>query len=238
MSTTLRTRRRLLAVTVAATPVVIATGNAVFPKDSFQFTGTTQKALTGLAATAASPDRVRAASLILIVGVVMLAVSFCAIASLVRSRGGRTATAGAVLGVVGCVGAILVVAWLGLSFYAASQAQIPDDAKATYIVSLLKDTGLGNIAGFPFLAGLIGGSVLMGIALFRSGRVARWIAIVFPVGVIAALVFAPQGLPALVTALPLIVVMPLLAREIRRDGDLNPSVANDAPTADRVPAGT
>src|SRR3954469_19965082 len=144
MDTIINTRRRLLAATAVAAPVLLAVGNATLPKHTFVFTGTTEHAVSALAATAAAPGRVRLAGLILIVGYAALAVAFCAIASMVRGRGGAAATLGAALGIAGSVGAIMVSCWIALSVYPASQADIAADAKAGYLVSLVKTSGLGN----------------------------------------------------------------------------------------------
>jgi hypothetical protein len=218
MDTTMRLRRRLIAGATVAAPITLAVGNSLFPKDSFQFAGTTEKAMKTLAATAAAPHRVLAGSLFALVGMTLLAVAFCGVASLVRRRGGLAATAGAGLGVLGSLGGVLVVAWLGLSVYAASQADISPDAKAGYLLSLLKGTHLGNIVGGPFFAGIVLGSVLLGAGLFRSGQVSRWLAAAFPVAVVFATIFAPQGIAGAVMGLPLVVVLGLLAREIVKDG--------------------
>lgn len=217
MDTTIRFRRRLLAAAVGAAPVLLALGNALFPKGTFQYVGTTDKARKVLSATAAAPNRVFAASLIGLAGFVLLGVAFGVIASLIRRRGGAAATAGAVLGGIGALGAVLVVSWLGLSVYAASQAHTTQDAKAAYLVSLLKGTQLGDIAGACFLPGLVLGSVLLAVGLFRSRRVARSLAVVFPLAVVLATVLAPQGPAGGLMGIPLVVVMVLLAREIGRE---------------------
>src|SRR4051794_12826860 len=115
MEQIIRTRQRLLAVTPVAAAMLLAIGNATLPKHSYVFTGTTEHALGALKATAAAPERVRVAGLVLIVGYTCLAAAFCAIASLVRSRGGLAATAGAALAVVGSVGAVVVTCWIALS---------------------------------------------------------------------------------------------------------------------------
>ncbi|MDX6284793.1 MAG: hypothetical protein QOG53_278 [Frankiales bacterium] len=232
MDTTIRTRRKMLAGATVAAPVLLATGNALFPKGSFQYAGTTDKALKALAATAAAPHRVLAASLICIVGMVLLAAAFSGVASLVRRRGGAAATVGAALGVIGTTGAVLVIAWLGLSVYAASQSNLADDAKAGYIVTLLHDTNLGNTVGAPFFGGIVIGSVLLAVGLFRSGRVSRWVAVAFAPAVVFSTVFAPQGIAGAVMGLPLIVVMVLLAREIARDEPLDEAAVTLAPQAE------
>src|SRR3954468_1533879 len=214
MDTIINTRRRLLAATVVAAPVLLAVGNATLPKHTFVFTGTTEHAVGALAATAASPGRVRLAGLILIVGYAALAVAFCAVATLVRNRGGVAATAGAAFGIAGGVGGIMVSCWIALSVYAAQQADIAADAKAGYLVSLVKTSGLGNAAGLPFLGGFFLGGLLMGWALFRSRAVPRWLAVLFPICLFPATLAAPQDLLGGLFALPFIVVMALLAREI------------------------
>jgi hypothetical protein len=214
MDNIISTRRRLLAATVVAAPVLLAVGNATLPKHTFVFTGTKEHALGALAATDAAPGRVRLAGLVLIVGYTLLAAAFCAVASLVRGRGGIAATAGAALGVIGSVGAILVTCWIALSVYAASRADIPADAKAGYLVSLVKTTGLGNAAGLPFLGGLFLGGVLMGVGLFRSKTVPAWLAVLFPICLIPATLAAPQDIMGGLLALPLVAVSILLSRAL------------------------
>ena len=217
-------RRRLLAGAMVATPLVFAAANVTFPSGTFQYTGTTEHALDALEATAAAPGRVRVASLLLVAAAVLLAVSFAAVASMVRERGARLATAAAVLGVIGSAGLVLVTSWLGLSVYAAQQSDLSKDAAATYLVTLTNDSGLGNIAGGCYMLGLLLGSILMGVALFRSGRVAWWLAALFPVGVLTSCVFAPQGPPAAVMGLPLLIALPLLAREVAEPDTATPAV--------------
>jgi hypothetical protein len=217
MDRTITFRRRLLAAATVGAPVLLAVGNATLPKHTFVFTGTTQHAVDALNATAAAPGRVRIAGLVLIAGYAALAVAFCAVASLVRSRGGVAATLGAMFGIAGSVGAIMVTCWIALSVYAAGRTNIPVDAKAAYLVSLVKTSGLGNAAGLPFLGGLFLGGVLMGLGLFRSGAVARWLAVLFPICLIPATLAAPQDVAGGLLALPLVVVMALLARALGRD---------------------
>jgi hypothetical protein len=225
MDPTIRTRRKLLAGVTLAAPIMLAIGNSLFPKDTFQFAGTSDKALKTLAATSAAPHRVLAASLFLLVGMAMLGAAFCAVASLVRQRGGASATAGAAVGVIGSLGGVLVTAWLGLSVYAASQADIPQDAKVGYLLSLLKGSHLGNIVGVPFLSGLVLGSVLLAAGLFRSGAVSRWLGAIFPVAVIFATVFAPQGVAGALMGLPLIAVLGLLARRVSQEASIASTAA-------------
>jgi uncharacterized membrane protein len=213
---TIRSRRLLLAGAVGLAPLLLAAGSTTFPAGTFRFAGTTPEARKALTATAAAPYRVLAASLLSLVGFVLLAVAFCAIATLVRRRGGLAATVGAAVGVIGSVGAVIVVCWLGLSVYAATQAAMTTDAKAAYVVSLLRGTHLGNVAGFSFLPGLVLGSLLMAVGLFRSRRVARWLAVGFTPAVIAATVSAPQGLLGGLVTLPLVAIMIMLAREVSR----------------------
>ncbi|MBK5307471.1 MAG: hypothetical protein JJD92_12350 [Frankiaceae bacterium] len=229
-----RTRQRLLAATALAAPVLLGVGNATLPKHSYIFTGTTEHALDALAATDAAPGRVRAAGLILVVGYTCLAAMFCAVASLVRARGGLPATAGAVLGVVGSVGAVMVTCWIALSVYAANVADIPSDAKAAYLVSLVKTSGLGNAAGLPFLGGLFLGSVLMGVALFRSKVVAAWLAVLFPITVIPATLAAPQDVLGGLFALPLVAVMARLSWQLWRRADEHVGARDDAVRSDPV----
>ena len=60
MEPTIRSRRTLLAGITLTAPIMLAVGNSLFPKDSFQFAGTTHKALKTLAATSAAPSALEA----------------------------------------------------------------------------------------------------------------------------------------------------------------------------------
>ncbi|MDX6199108.1 MAG: hypothetical protein QOJ79_2259 [Actinomycetota bacterium] len=236
MEHSIRTRRRLIAVLPATAAALLAIGNATLPKHTFVFTGTTEHALGALAATGAAPGRVRLAGLVLIVGYTCLAAAFCALASLVTRRGGSAATAGAVFGVVGSAGAVMVTCWIALSVYAANAADIASEAKAGYLVSLVKTSGLGNAAGLPFLGGLFLGGVLMGFGLFRSGAVPRWLAVLFPITLIPATLAAPQDVLGGLLALPLVAVMTRLSWELLRAANDVVPEAVDAPAIAAVTA--
>ena len=64
--------------------------------------------------------------------------------------------------------------------------------------------------------------VTMGVALWRGGRVARWLALLFSVASLVAAV-GPPGLLGVVMAAPFIVVMFLLAGQIKSDARQEPA---------------
>lgn len=145
-----------------------------------------------------------------------------------RGRGGPAATAGVALGILGCTGGVLVACFLGLSPYAAAVADIPQEAQVGYLVALTDTSGLGMVAGPAYFGGLLGAAVAFGVALVRARSVPLWLALLFPVAVVLAALTAPQGLLGVLFSVPLLVALPLLARELTRTGPTTAAPARPA----------
>ena len=158
-------RRALMALVVAATPLVQLAGMAPHPE-----LGST--AAETLAIVAADPDEWFRIHLLSAAAATLSIVSALVLASLVRGRGAALATLGAAMSVVG--GFLLAFAFAAEAQLMSLAADPSLDPVAMAPLFDLQDEGPAMamlIAGFP-LAG-IGGLLLMG-GLLRARVVPRW----------------------------------------------------------------
>jgi hypothetical protein len=87
MDNTARTRQRVLAVFLRVTAVLYISGEAFSPKGTDQVITTTATALKVLPVAARHPAQLYVAGSLVLLGLGGLAVSYAAIAALVRNRG-------------------------------------------------------------------------------------------------------------------------------------------------------
>ena len=145
-----------------------------------------------------------------------LAVSYAAIATLVRHRGSATATVAALIGGIGAFCGALINVLVGYNLAAAATAHISPDAAAQFLVTTFNSRTYLVFAAVYFI-GIFAGPVLMGLALWRSQSVPRWLAVLFFAGLELAQQLGSIG-PVLVVllTLPFAVAMVLLAAWIWR----------------------
>src|SRR6202453_1451145 len=135
MDNAARIRRRVLALFLPVAAVLYVGGEAVSPKGTDQVVTTTAVALKVLPIAAQHQTQLYLASALVLLGLGALAVSYAAIATLVRDRGSALATVAARVGGIGaCCGAIVnVVAYPTLA--AAASAPVSRGAAAHVLVT-------------------------------------------------------------------------------------------------------
>jgi hypothetical protein len=114
-------------------------------------------------------------------------------------------------GVAYFAGAIANV-WVGFNLAAATSAKIPEADAARLLVTTFKAGVANGFLTVYFLGGLLG-TLLIGIALWRSRAVPRWLPALFVVGNVVAS-FAPPGLVSVPLSLPFTAAMFILAWRI------------------------
>jgi Domain of unknown function (DUF4386) len=181
MDNAARTRRRVLALFLPVAAVLYIGGEAVSPKGTDQVVTTTAVALKVLPIAAQHQTQLYLASALVLLGLGALAASYGAIATLVRGRGSALATVAALLGGLGafCGAIVNVVAYPTLA--AASAAPVSRGAAANLLVAV-SNSEFGQVFGYVYFASEFLAPVLMGIALWRSRGVPRWLAALFFVG--------------------------------------------------------
>jgi hypothetical protein len=155
-----------------------------------------------------------------------LAVSYAAVATLVRNRGSAIATVAALTGGIGAFCGALVNVLVGYNLAAAATAHMSPDAAAQFLVTTFGSRAYQVFAGVYFI-GIFAGPALMGFALWRSQSVPRWLAVLFFAGLELAQQLGSIGPDRVVLlTLPFAVAMVLLAARIWRTA---------APSASHVP---
>jgi hypothetical protein len=226
-----RIRRRVLALFLPLAAVLYIGGEAFSPKGTDEVADSTATALKLLPIAGQHPAQLYLASFLVLLGLGALAVSYGAIATLVTGRGSLLATVAALIGGLGAFcGAISnVIVYPGLA--AAATAHVPPEAAAKLLVTA-SNSGLGQVFLYVYLAAEFAAPLLMGIALWRSRTVPRWLAVLFFAGLMVAEFMGSYGPIVVVFMLPFAAAMVLLAVRIWRAAA---TPANQSPVAE--PAG-
>jgi hypothetical protein len=223
-------RKRVLAVFLPVAAAAYIGGEALSPKGTDQVLTTTGTAVRVLNTAGQHPAQLYLASSLVLLGLGALAVSYGAIATLVTGRGSLLATIAALLGGLGafCGAIVNVVAYPVLAAAATSHA--PRDDAAKVLVTVF-NSGFGHIFMYVYFASEFLAPLLMGMALWRSRTVPRWLAALFFVGLAVAEGMGSFGPIVIVFMLPFAAAMVLLAARIWQG-----AAVPDRPSHHLVPA--
>ena len=146
MDNAARTRQRVLALFLPVAALLYISGEALSPKGTDQLVTTSATAFKVLPIAAQHSTRLYLASWLVLLGLGALAVSYAAIATLVRDRGSALATVAALLGGLGafCGAIVNVMVYPGLA--AAATAHVSRGAAAKVLM-----TGFNSEFGHAFL---------------------------------------------------------------------------------------
>ena len=213
MDNATRIRQRVLALFLPVAAVLYIGGEAVSPKGTDQVIATTAVALKVLPIAAQHQTQLYLASFLVLFGLGALAVSYAAIATLVRDRGSVLATVAALVGGLGafCGAIVNVVGYPGLA--AAATAHVSPDAAAKLLTTAF-NSGFGQTFTYVYVASEYLAPLLMGIALWRSRAVPRWLAVLFFAGLEVAQQMGSFGPIVILYMLPFAAAMVLLAVRI------------------------
>jgi hypothetical protein len=213
MDNAARIRQRVLAVFLPIAAVLYIGGEALSPKGTDQVVTTAAVAFKVLPIAARHSTQLYLASCLVLLGLGALAVSYAAIATLVRDRGSALATIAALLGGLGafCGAIVNVIAYPGLA--AAATAHVSRDAAAKVLVTGF-NSGFGHAFLYVYFVSEYLAPLLMGIALWRSRNVPRWLAALFFIGLEVAESMSSMGPIVILYMLPFAAAMVLLAARI------------------------
>jgi hypothetical protein len=213
MDNAARIRQRVLALFLPIAAVLYISGEALSPKGTDQVLTTTATAFKVLPIAAQHSTQLYLASTLVLLGLGGLAVSYAAIATLVRDRGSALATIAALFGGLGafCGAIVNVIAYPGLA--AAATAHVSRDAAAKVLVAGF-NSDFGHIFLYIYFASEYLAPLLMAIALWRSRNVPRWLAALFFVGLEVAESMSSIGPVVVLFMLPFAAAMVLLAARI------------------------
>ena len=213
MDNAARTRQRVLALFLPIAAVLYISAEALSPKGTDQVIQTTATAFKVLAIAAKHPTQIYVAGSLALLGLGALAVSYAAIATLVRNHGSAVATVAALIGGIGAFCGAIVNVLVFPNLAAAATAHMPPGAAARFLVTIFT-SGFGHAFIYMYFIGIFVAPALMGFALWRSGSVPRWLAVLFFIGLEVAQQQISAGIIVVLYMLPFAVAMVLLATRI------------------------
>ena len=218
MDSTVIARRPWWGVLPPLAIAFLLLGGALTPEGLDQPLSSVDRALQELPVAAAHSGRLYLANAVVLLGLGGLAVAFAAIATLAeRGRGSSLAVLAAAVAGVACLSGVVVNVLVGLDLAGAADAHTSREAAAQVLAS--QNTAFVSVAFLvAYVGGLLLAAVLMGVALWLSRRVPRWLAVLFPVGLAVGAV-APPGLVGVLLTVPIAVVMVILGVHIWRAAD-------------------
>jgi hypothetical protein len=225
MNHALRTRQRMFALVLPLTAVMYISAEGFDPKGTDQIVTTTAEAFKVLPIAAKHPTQLYISSTLTELALGALLISYGAIAMLIRKRGSTAAIMAVLLGGIGAFCGAIVNVFVGLNLVAAATAHVPRRAAAAGCqFQFGARPGIhGRLAFSEIVA-----PIIMGVALWRSGRVSRWLAVLFAVGLELAEQTGSVGPPRVILQMtPIAVAMVLLAIRIWRAAGQAATVNDD-----------
>ncbi len=212
-----RTRQRMLALALPLTAVLYIGAEGVNPRGTDQLVTTAAIAFKVLPIAAHHSTQLYASGSLTELALGAVAVSYAAIAMLVRKRGSMAATIAALLGGIGAFCGAIVNVFVGINLAAAATADVTRVAAARV---LMRNFNSGPCQAFTdvYAFSEFFAPIIMGIALWRSRRVPRWLAVLFGVGFELAEQTGSVGIAEVVLLMaPFALAMVLLAIRIWRE---------------------
>lgn len=234
MDSAARIRQRVLALFLPLAAVLYVSAEALDPKGTDRILSTMADALKVLPIAAMHPVQLYVSGSLSLLALGALAVSYAAIATLVRGRGSIVATVAVLLGGIGAFCGALVNVLVGVNLAAAATAHMTRDAAARFLVTSF-NSGFEHVFSGIYFVGIFAAPVLMGLALWRSRSVPRWLAVLFVIGLEVAQQVSSAG-PVLVVVLmlPFAAAMLLLAARTWQAATL-PASGSSVPAEETMP---
>jgi len=185
-----------------------------------------------LAIAARHPAQLYVAGSLSLLALGALAVSYAAIAGLVRNRGWVVATVAALLGALGAFCGVIINVLVGVNLAAAATAHVTRDAAAHYLVTSF-GSAFAHLFSVAYFFSEFAAPVVMGFALWRSRCVPRWLAVLFVIGLEVAEAQSSKGPVVVWYMLPFAVAMFLLGARIWQAA-ARPARREPAPAPARV----
>jgi hypothetical protein len=225
-----RARQRVLALSLPIAAALYISAEALNPHGTDQPITTRAIALKELPIAVHHPSQLYLAGSLTLLALGALAVSYAAIATLVRNRGSALATVAALTGGIGAFCGALINVLVGYNLAAAATAHTSPDAAAQFLVTTFGSRAYQVFAAVYFI-GIFAAPAVMGFALWRSRSVPRWLAVLFFSGLELAQQLGSIGpVRVILLTLPFAVAMVLLAARIWRAAAL-PASRSPEPVA-------
>jgi hypothetical protein len=213
-----RVRFRLLAAFLPVTAMLYVGAEALNPRGTDQVVTSMAAGLRLLPIAAAHSSQLYLSGSLSVLALGGLAVSYAAIAALVTGRGWVVATIAALVGGLGAFAGAMLNVIVGISLATAASAHMTQIAAARFLVTSFGSVP-SQVVEYVYFASEYAAPVAMGIALWRSRAVPRWLAVLFTAGLEAAESMGAIGPKVVLFMLPFAVAMILLAARIWRTAD-------------------
>jgi hypothetical protein len=216
MDNAVRTRQRMLVLVLPLTAALYIGAEGLDPKGTDQIVTTTAIALKVLPVAAKHSTQLYASGSLSELALAAVAISYGAIAMLVRKRGSTAATIAVLIGGIGAFCGAIVNVFVGLNLAAAASAHVTRSAAARLLITNF-NSGPGQAFTDIYAFSEYLAPIIMGVALWRSRCVPRWLAVLFAVGFLLAAQTGSVGIAKVVLQMaPFAVAMILLAVRIWR----------------------
>jgi hypothetical protein len=214
MDNVARTRQRMLALFPPIAAVLYISAEGLTPKGLDQPILTMATAFKVLPIAAKHPAQLYVSGSLALLALGALAVSYMAIAALVRGRGSAVAIVAALIGGLGAFCGAMVNVLVYPNLAAAATAHLSRGAAARFLVTTF-NSGFAHVFLGAYFIGIFAAPVLMGFALWRSRSVPRWLAVLFLISLEVAQQVQSKGIVVvLLYTLLFAVAMVLLAARI------------------------
>lgn len=223
-------RRRILAAFLPLAALLYMAAAGLNPKGTDQVITTTATADKLLPIAAKHSAQLYLSGSLSLLALGSLAVSYAAIATLVRGRGATIATVAALVGGLGMFAGAILNVLVGFNLAAAASALIPQAAAARFLVTTF-NSAAGQAFLYAYAAAEYIAPVLMGIALWRSRTVPRWLALLFVLGLGIAEAQSSEAIVSVLFMLPFLVAMVALAARIWQPAVGQPTAQSSMPSA-------
>jgi len=211
-----RSRQRMLAFALPLTAALYIGAEGADPKGTDQIVTTSATAFKVLPIAAKHSTQLYASGSLSALALGAVAVSYAAIAMLVRKRGSTTATIAALIGGIGAFCGAIVNVFGGINLAAAATAHVTHQAAARFLITNF-NSGPGRAFTDVYAFSEFVAPIIMGLALWRSRSVPRWLAVLFAAGFELAEQTASVGMARVVLMMaPFALAMVLLAARIWR----------------------
>jgi hypothetical protein len=217
----------MFALALPFTAALYISAEGINPKGTDQIVTTTAVALKVLPIAAKHHTQLFISGSITELALGALIISYGAIAMLIRKRGSTTATIAVLLGGIGALCGVVVNVLGGINLAAAATAHVTGDAAARLLVTNV-NSGPGQAFTDVYAFSEFVAPIVMGVALWRSGRAPRWLAVLFALGLELAEQTASVGIAKVILQMaPFALATVLLSIRVWRGTDQVAPVSDD-----------
>jgi hypothetical protein len=229
MNNALQTRQRMFALALPLTAALYISAEGLNPKGTDRIVTTTAIALKVLPIAMKHSTQLYVSGSLSELALGTVAISYGAIAMLIRQRASTTATVAVLLGGIGSFCGAVVNVLVGINLAAAASAHVTRHAAARILATNFS-SGAGQAFTDVYAFSEFVAPIIMGVALWRSRRVPRWLAVLFVAGLELAEQTGSVGIAMVAVRMaPFAVAMVILAVRLWQTADQPSSVGHDSP---------